>query len=159
LKRLAIFVIACLPFYGLLLAQQRAVEYRPGGDRFNRVWTRFYNGDHEPELDDPLIAAGKPMTLTICDAIKNNDMKYRRYAIGALGYIADKRALPELEAILGDPSELEYFRSDALHSIYQVDRNLGTSYAKAYAESGETLGLIAQAILKKEPWLLEPTEE
>ena len=63
------------------------VEYRPGGDAFASIWSRFYNGDHEPELDDPLIEAGHEMTLVICAAVKHKDMRFRRHAIGALGYI------------------------------------------------------------------------
>lgn len=77
-------------------------EYRTGGSQFQKVWHTFYvERHHEPELDDPLIAAGYPMTLVICQAILHPDMKRRRYAIGALGYIGDKRALPTLVKIHG----------------------------------------------------------
>lgn len=71
------------------------------------------------------------MVPTICEAVKNKDMKRRRYAIGALGYINDRAALPTLEAILSDESEIDYFRGDALHSIYQIDRKRGLSYVSA----------------------------
>jgi len=135
------------------------VEYRPGGPKFQKVWERFYAGDHEPELDDPLIQAGRGMTLVICDAIAHQDMKLRRYAIGALGYIGDKRAIPQLERILKDQKEIYYFRGDALHAIYQLDRQLGLRYAEQYEKDNDYLKMMSGAIKKKEPWLLAPTEE
>ena len=113
-------------FAGLLFAVQvfaGEVEYRTGGPRFAKTWQAFYvEADHEPELDDPLIIAGRSMTAAICAAIVHPDMKRRRYAIGALGFIADRDALPTLEAILKNKKEIYYFRGDALHSIYQIDR-------------------------------------
>ena len=136
------------------------VQYRTGGTGFNKTWYAFYaGGDHEPDIDDPLIARGRPMVPAICAAIRHKDMKRRRYAIGALGYIGDKRALPTLEAILKDGTEIDYFRGDALHSIYQLDRQLGLRYAKQYQHENEYLTMVSGAVLKQEPWLLEATEE
>ena len=133
------------------------IEYRPGGDMYASIWTRFYNGDHEPELDDPLIEAGQEMTLVICEAVKNKDMKLRRYAIGALGYIGDKRAIPILEAILESKAEIYYFRGDALHAIYQLDKQLGKEYATQYANEHEYLKMLQGHIEKDSKWLTEPT--
>jgi hypothetical protein len=141
------------------LAFAGEVEYKPGGPQFKRAWEQFYNGDHEPELDDPLIQAGRKMTLAICDAISHQDMKMRRYAIGALGYIGDKRAIPQLESILRNKEELDYFRGDALHSIYQLDKQLGSRYATEYESENDYLKMISSAIKRREPWLLEPTKE
>ena len=134
-------------------------EYRPGGKAYASVWTRFYAGDHEPELDDPLIEAGKKMTLVICEAIINKDMKYRRYAIGALGYIGDKCALPTLENILKSKDEIYYFRGDALLSIYQIDKSLGKKYAAEYGGEHEYLKRLQESIERDDKWLIEPTEE
>ena len=134
-------------------------EYRPGGKAFASVWSRFYASDHESELDDPLIEAGKEMTLVICEAIKNKDMKYRRYAIGALGYIGDKRALPTLENILKSKEEIYYFRGDALHAIYQIDKSLGKKYAAEFGEAHEHLKMLKGSIERDDKWLTEPTEE
>ncbi len=86
-------------------------------------------------------------------------MKMRRYAIGALGYIGDKRAIPILEAILKNKNEIEYFRGDALHAIYQLDRRLGSRYAKKYENENDYLKMMSSAIKRKDAWLLEPTEE
>lgn len=133
-------------------------EYRPGGSKFESIWDRFYNGHHEPELDDPLIEAGSEMTLIITEAVTNKDMKVRRYAIGALGFIGDKKALSTLEKILNDKSEIYYFRGDALHAIYQIDRGLGRKYAKIYATEHEYLSDLAKSIQLDEKWLTEPTE-
>ena len=135
------------------------VEYRPGVPKFQKVWNKFYSGDHEPELDDPLIKAGKKMTSAICAAIVHPDMKYRRYAIGALGFIADVQSIPTLESILKNESEEDYFRGDALRAIYQINESLGTKYAREHSHRRDYLKLISDAILKKEPWLKEPTEE
>jgi len=136
------------------------IEYRTGGRTFDTVWRAFYaEGDHEPDLDDPLIEAGPLMVPAICEAIVHPDMKRRRYAIGALGFIGDRAALPTLEAILKKKSELEYFRGDALQSIYQIDQELGTKYAMEFESENQYLTMIATAIRKKEAWLTRPTEE
>jgi hypothetical protein len=136
------------------------VEYRVGGSRFNKVWHTFYvEADHEPEIDDPLIAAGRVMTSAICEAIAHPDMKRRRYAIGALGYIGDKRALPTLERILKDKDEIYYFRGDALHAIYQIDKKRGFLYAEQFANEHDYLKMMAGAIQRREAWLTEPTTE
>lgn len=140
---------------GILIAQD--VEYRPGGNEHASTWTRFYNGNHEPELDDPLIEAGQEMTLVICEAIKNKNMRLRRYAIGALGYIGDKRAISTLEEILKSKDEIYYFRGDALHAIYQLDNQLGKKHAKQYSNEHEYLKMIQGHIDKDSKWLTEPT--
>jgi|GEM_PF-1026026 len=136
------------------------IDYRTGGKRFAETWHAFYDlSDHVPEIDDPLIAAGRPMVPAICEAIAHQDMKYRRYAIGALGYIGDRKAVPTLVGLLENASEKAYFRSDALLAIYQIDQPLGTRYARQYRYADKPIAMIAEAILRGERWLLEPTEE
>lgn len=136
------------------------VEYRTGGSRYEKTWQQFYvEADHEPEIDDPLISKGKAMVPAICEAVKHKDMKRRRYAIGALGYINERAALPTLEAILSDASEIDYFRGDALHSIYRIDSKRGLSYAAQYQSQPNILGQYAKAVIKREPWLLLPSKE
>lgn len=156
-------VVISLLLVLLAVAQQSfagETEYRTGGTKYERTWQAFYvEADHEPEIDDPLIAKGKKMVLAICEAIRHKDMKRRRYAIGALGYIGDRTALPTLESILIDETEIDYFRGDALHSIYQIDHKLGLRYAAKFGTLGNTLGRYAKAVLKREPWLLEPSQE
>ncbi len=132
-------------------------EYYPGGAEFTETWKEFYAGDHEPELDDPLIEAGKAMTLVICEAIKHKDMRYRRYAIGALGYIGDMRALPTLEEILKSKEEIYYFRGDALQAIYQIDKSLGKKYANEYAHEHKYLEMFQEHMQMQSKWLTAPT--
>lgn len=156
MKFIALLISIAFITYPLLAQEQ---EYHPGGERFQTVWKEFYNGGHEPELDDPLIEAGKEMTIFICEAIQHKDMKMRRYAIGALGFIGDERALETLEAILKSKEEIDYFRGDALQSIYQIDRGLGKKYAKEFASENDHLNFIANAIENDAEWLTAPTKD
>lgn len=94
------------------------------------------------------VAGRKNMTLLICEVVKNKDMSLRRYAIGALGYIGDKRAIPTLESILKAKDEIYYFRGDALYSIYQIDRVLGKKYAKEYGREHEYLPVYRKVLRK-----------
>jgi hypothetical protein len=124
-------------------------DYRPGGQAFADAWHQFYDlGDHEPELDDPLIRRGSPMVPAICTAVAHKDMKYRRYALGALGYIRDPGALACLEPILKDTTELEYFRGDALLAIYSINPRLGAHYIAQYGNENSHLRMIAELISK-----------
>jgi HEAT repeat protein len=86
-------------------------------------------------------------------------MKQRRYAIGALGYIGDRAALPTLEVILRTEDERDYFRGDALRSIYQIDPELGSKYAVQFEKESDYLRMVATAIGKRESWLVEPSKE
>jgi HEAT repeat protein len=148
-------------FLGLLfvvsVAAQAAeeVEYSPGGEQWAATWKTFYAGDYEAELMTPLIEAGRAMVPAVMEAIDHQDMRLRRYAIGALGHLEDERAVAPLTAILADESEEEYFRGDALVAIYQIDQSEGTELAKKYAGQGDTMKVSSEAILKKEPWLLD----
>ena len=156
MNKARIIIILSVFFFSLPLNAQE-IEYLPGGNEFSAVWERFYKGDHEPQLDDPLIDAGNKMTLVICEAVKNKDMRLRRYAIGALGYIGDRKALPTLKQILISEDEIYYFRGDALHAIYQIDRKLGKKYAMKYSEEHKYLRDLSKSIENDEKWLTKPT--
>lgn len=157
MKRLTLSILILLAQLVPCVSMAKDTEYRPGGQIYASTWERFYNGYHEPELDDPLIEAGQKMTLVICEAIKNRDMRLRRYAIGALGHIGDKRAIPTLEKILKSKDEIYYFRGDALHAIYQLDKPLGKKYARQYADEHEYLKMLHEHIEKDSKWLTAPT--
>ena len=133
----------------------KETDYKPGGPEWAKTWKAFYNNPgSEEDLPKPLIKAGPKMTPAIVEAISNKDMRLRRYAIGALGHLKDRRALDQLTIILKEKGEEEYFRGDALIAIYQIDQKLGTELAKQFAGQGDTIKMNAEAILKKEPWLL-----
>ena len=116
---------ATLPFLVLLVLAQQCyaaeIEYRTGGSKYDKAWQQFYvEADHESEIDDPLVAKGIVMVPAICEAVKHKDMKRRRYAIGALGYINERAAMPTLKAILSDKSEIDYFRGDARNPFIKL---------------------------------------
>lgn len=99
------------------------------------------------------------MVPAIIEAIAHKDMKYRRYAIGALGLLKDPRAIEPLTVILKDETEEDYFRGDAVVAIYQIDQEKGTQLAKEYAGQGDNLKMMTEAIIAKEPWLtVAPSE-
>lgn len=142
-------LIACCLLLVSFTCLAGETEYRPGGQKFDRVWQAFYvDADHEPEIAVPLVKAGRPMTLHICAAVTHPDMKRRRYAIDALGLIGDKRALPVLETILKNRDEIDYFRGDALEAIYRLDRKLAVQYAGQYRHDNDYLNMIADEVTR-----------
>lgn len=128
-------------------------EYTPGGEKWAKAWRAFYAGDHEEELMTPLIKAGPAMAPAIIEAISHKDMSKRRYAIGALAYLKDRKAVEPLTSIVKDKAEEDYFRGDALQTIYILDRKLAQQLAKEFAGQGDNLKMVAEAIRKNEPWL------
>lgn len=103
------------------------------------ILNNFYT-DNVPEsiADRYLMGAGKQIVPFVLIEIQKKEMPKRRYAIGALGKIGDRSALPVLIKILEDSSEVIYFRDDALRAIWHIDRKLGEKYAAKYlAENKE----------------------
>lgn len=83
----------------------------------------FYESDvAEDQLMDPLILAGADVIPLLASELLNPDMPRKRYAIGALGNIGDRSALPILERITQAGSEPEYVRCDALSAIGMIDQ-------------------------------------
>jgi hypothetical protein len=64
-----------------------------------------------------------------------------------------------LETILKSKEEIYYFRGDALHAIYQIDKSLGKSYAAEFGGEHEYLKRLQVSIERDDKWLTEPTEE
>jgi len=152
---LALATILVLSSVGIAFGDE--VKYKPGGKTVSRVWDAFYtDAPHEPEIPAPLVAAGSKMTMPICEAVIHKDMMYRRYAIAALGIGRDRRALVTLEKIMNDESEIDYFRGDALQSIFRIDRALGRRYAKQHTNGPDYLKMISAAIERNETWLTAP---
>jgi HEAT repeat protein len=156
----ASYLLTALLFTAAHACAADEVDYRTGGKRFAKVWVAFYDESfHEPEIDDPLIEAGRPMVPAICEAIAHQDMKYRGYAIGALGYIGDRRALPTLVALIENARETVSMRNQALLAIYRIDRALGARYARQYRHADAPVADTAEAILRGDRRVLEPVEE
>jgi hypothetical protein len=74
-------------------------------------------------------------------------MPKRRYAIGFLGVAGITEALPVLRRILGDESEADYFRADALESIYRIEQREGLALAAQYRSRDDFLGFIAGGLI------------
>lgn len=114
----------------------------------------FYTYDGaEDMLMDPLILAGEDVVPLVIEKIKDKNMPRRRYAIGFLGNGEYRQALPVLQQILQDETEKDYFRGDALQSIYMIDEPLGVELAQQHTGESNFVGWIAKSILKGEEWL------
>ena len=100
----------------------------------------------EDQLMDPLILNGRRVVPYIIQEIRNKDMKLRRYAIGFLGNGRYIEAIPVLEQILADESEIWYFRSDALESIYQIAPIRARELAAKHIDGPELLGRVSREI-------------
>lgn len=101
----------------------------------------------EDQLMDPLILAGSDVVPLVISELPNKEMRLRRYAIGFLGNGQYAQALPTLQAILSDESEIYYFRADALEAIYQISPERAKALAPQYVSGEELLGRVAQEIV------------
>ncbi len=100
----------------------------------------------EDQLMDPLILNGRRVVPYVIRDIQNRDMKLRRYAIGFLGNGRYTEAVPILERILSDESEIYYFRSDALEAIYQISPWHARELAPRFMNGPQLLGSVARDI-------------
>jgi hypothetical protein len=82
----------------------------------------FYAGESRPEclITQPLEQQGSSVVPLIIRDLPNKTMSRRRYAIGFLGEGRYPEALPRLERILLDATEIDYFRADALAAIFKI---------------------------------------
>lgn len=96
----------------------------------------------EDQLIDPLILAGKKVVPLLIKEIKDKNMQQRRYAIAALGHLEDPSALPTLENIFKDVSEIDYYRCDALEAIALLNPSIGRALAKEH--TGSSISCISQ---------------
>ncbi len=131
--------------WGLLVLAWRR-EHSP-----ERALAAFYRGPDEDAAEDmlmdPLILAGSRVVPLVLREVERSDMPLRRYAIGFLGNGSYTKALPTLERILGNADEIDYFRADALVSIYKIDRQHGMALAPEYQRSDDFLGYMAREVL------------
>ena len=101
----------------------------------------------EDMLMDPLILHADLVKDSVIEEVKNPKMPKRRYAISFLGVARLTNALPVLKIILSDTSEVDYFRADALESIYQISPEEGRQLAKRSRGETNSLGSIARRLL------------
>lgn len=101
----------------------------------------------EDQLIDPLVLNGRRVVPLVIAELPNKNMRLRRYAIGFLGNGGYPEALPVLEHILADDSEVDYFRADALKSIYQIAPDRARGLAPKYVSGENLLGRGAQDIV------------
>lgn len=114
------------------------------------TWENFYTaGDESSTI---VVLAGDKMVPYVSQAIREKNMYLRRYAIIALGYMKNKSVIEGLNFILNDPEEEDYFRGDALQSIFFLNESLGNNIAskllKGNLSEDNYLRLIAEEIVK-----------
>ena len=101
----------------------------------------------EDQLQDPLILNGRRVVPLVIAAIGNRDMELRRYAIAFLGNGQYPEALPTLERILQNGSELDYVRADAFQSVFQIAPQRALELAPQHAKRMGSLGSVARRTL------------
>lgn len=114
------------------------------------VMSDFYREDAgraEDMLMDPLILHADLVKHRVIEEVASPAMPKRRYAIGFLGVAGITEALPVLRRILGDESEADYFRADALESIYRIEQREGLALAAQYRSRDDFLGFIAGGLI------------
>ena len=119
-----------------------AAVYSRTPDSPEQALAAFYEeGRAEDQLMDPLILAGSDVIPLLERDLANPGMQRRRYAIGAMGNIGSKAALPILEKILSASTEPDYIRCDALTAIALIDRKEGLTAVKKF---GKDAGCLAE---------------
>lgn len=113
------------------------------------VMADFYAADHRAEdmLMDPLILNADIVAPSAIREVRQRDMPLRRYAISFLGNQRVEAAAPTLRLILDDETEPDYFRADALESLFRINRAEGDLRAKEFASRQDHLGYIARGML------------
>ncbi|MFY9292399.1 MAG: hypothetical protein WAP03_17140 [Methylorubrum rhodinum] len=108
----------------------------------------FYSEDPGMECMTaaPLHQAGKAVAPLVISELPNRAMPRRRYAIGFLGEKGYREALPILEKIARDSTELDYIRGDALIAISQIDIDFARKVASQLADLTKHLDDIVQAV-------------
>jgi len=143
-KWFSVFIIANgISYLGFLISLAKPLQTP------EEALQSFYTHDvAEDMLMDPLVLAGKKVVPLVIKAVKNTEMPRRRYAIAFLGNDTYTTALPVLEEILKDKTEKDYFRGDALLSIYKIDKKIGQKLATKYKGSNNYLGKMCKEVFE-----------
>ena len=86
----------------------------------------------EEYLLRPIEEAGYAIGPLLTEVIADENMKYRRYAILGLQKINYEPATERLGVILFDPSEKDYFRSDAYEALKSFDNEIARKLVEEY---------------------------
>lgn len=121
----------------------------PRQTNVDSVMYDFHRAEDRAEdmLMDPLILNAALVKNRVIQDIKNPEMDKRRYAIGCLGNERIVEAIPVLLNILNDESEKDYFRGDALESIFQIGEAHARQLAEKHSSREDYLGMIAKGLL------------
>jgi hypothetical protein len=133
----------------LLLAALTAIEvYRNIPTSAEDAVARFHKAEGaEDQLMDPLILAGPAVIPLLERDLLEPGMPLKHYAIGALGNIGDRAALPVLRRLIDTEAEPEYVRCDALSALAMIDRDAALEAArKAAPPMPPCVGEIRKAI-------------
>lgn len=99
-----------------------------------------------PAPEKALLEGGEAIVPIVIQEIGNKQMPKRKHAIEFLGQHHQRAALPALEAIVNDESELADFRADALEAISEIDANRGRELATMHAARSDHLGSSAKLL-------------
>lgn len=122
---IAVVLLAVIAWFGMVL-------YSDIPESPELALKSFYEREvAEDQIMDPLILAGPSVIPLVEKEIANPDMMNRRYAIGALGNLGSKAALPVLEKLARAKSEVDYIRCDALAAIGMIDHQEGLRVANS----------------------------
>ncbi|MDR2212852.1 MAG: hypothetical protein LBE21_04425 [Pseudomonadales bacterium] len=113
----------------------------------------------EDQLMDPLILNRNRVIPLVLSEVRKKDMPLRRYAISFLGNVRSDEALPILESILADESEVYYFRADALEAIYEISPRRAEILARSLTGEDGMLGDVVDQIVRGDgsKWLSRRT--
>lgn len=94
----------------------------------------------------PLCVAGESVVPLVIEKVKQKDLDRRRYAIAFLGTSEGDLPVTVLESIANDVSEEEYFRGNALESLFVLSEKKGKALALTFKYRADFLGTIAKEI-------------
>jgi hypothetical protein len=108
----------------------------------------FYGSEPRPEClqAEPLRRAGQAVVPLVIAELPNRSMPRRRYALSFLGDGGYREALPALEVIARDMTELDYFRGDALLAISKIDLDFARRVAGELVDYTAHLGRIVHVL-------------
>jgi hypothetical protein len=144
MMRIAVLVLGTVLAFGLWWAMAEG-PLRSPEDAIRDFYEARDRG--EDQLMDPLILNGRRVVPLVIAEVPKKEMNLRRYAIGFLGNGQYGDALPVLEQILSDESEIYYFRADALEAIFQISPDRAREVAPRYLTGQDLLGRVAQDIV------------